>query len=152
MARRRNNDIECTCAGRPAPVERSNTYGKGESAHTYTWTEHPNCCRAECCLNVLDVAAHHYGCALWGSQADTYTVGVTKPTKSLLGSKRTPFEKWSERLSLYSWPLWRNWKPSKPIKVEHKPSVASLGPYPWKLWHQHRDLSGTSLEQRKAAA
>jgi len=60
---------------------------------------------------------HHYGCLLWG-EGDRYIVGVTKPMKSLLGSKRVPYEKWAAKVSLYSWPLWRNWQPPKPLRVE----------------------------------
>jgi len=41
-----------------------------------------------------------------------------RPHKTVIGTKRTPYEKWSKTATLYTWPLWRNWKPPKPIAVE----------------------------------
>lgn len=109
MAPRWQRDAtDCTCPLRPAPVKRE--------SHGYTWTDHPNRCGGECCEDSR--AKHHFGCPLWGPQGDVYVSGVTKPTKSLLGSKRTPYEAWAKKVSLYAWPLWRNWTKPKPIKVE----------------------------------
>ena len=31
---------------------------------------------------------------------------------------RMPEAKWLREASMYQWPLWRNWKPPKPLKVE----------------------------------
>ena len=33
-------------------------------------------------------------------------------------SPRMPEAKWLREASMYTWPLWRNWKPPKPITVE----------------------------------
>jgi len=78
--------------------------------------------------------------------------------KMLLGSRRMPYEKWARTMSLYTWPLWRNWKPPKSMVVEsaeehtrkairairpsvqtgHEGGASCIVPYPWKLWHQHK--------------
>ena len=31
---------------------------------------------------------------------------------------RMPEQRWLREASMYPWPLWRNWKPPKPMKVE----------------------------------
>src|SRR5438128_1691903 len=31
---------------------------------------------------------------------------------------RMPEHRWLREASMYQWPLWRNWKPPKPMKVE----------------------------------
>jgi len=41
-----------------------------------------------------------------------------RPWRTFLGSPRTPYEAWARKASLYTWPLWRNWTPPKPMKVE----------------------------------
>src|SRR6266446_6414493 len=62
---------------------------------------------------------HHFGCPLWGPQSD-YHNQATKPLKAFLGSRRTPYAKWIKTASLYAWPLWRNWKPPKPVKRDER--------------------------------
>ena len=55
---------------------------------------------------------HGYRCPCWGLYLERHAA------KAFLGSTRTPYEKWIETASMYPWPLWRNWKPPKPMKVE----------------------------------
>lgn len=155
MARRRYSEstAECSCPQRPAPHE--------VTRYEHAYTEHPNHCgcdahgftdpssweldRAESPVPPTPVRHHHFGCALWGPANDCYVRGITKPTKALLGSPRTPYAKWAANVSLYSWPLWRNWKPKPRVRVETIAQVRTrqIGGkpdgYSWKLWHQRAD-------------
>jgi hypothetical protein len=117
MSQRRANDTECTCPGRPAPREITTTYEVNDETKSYSYIKHPNRCAADCCKDE-HAMPHHFGCPLWGPTGDTYVPGLTRTTKSFLGSPRTPYLKWVRALTMYSWPLWRNWTPPKPIKVE----------------------------------
>lgn len=81
-----------------------------------------------------------------------------RPHRSVIGTRRQSYEEWARAFTPYEWPLWRNWTKPMPVKVEtvaqvrrrqiqHKPSILVSGgqitvPYPWKLWHQHKQAKG----------
>src|SRR5438034_7267454 len=55
-------------------------------------------------------------------------------------SPRMPEQRWLREASMYRWPLWRNWKPPKPITVETTADIRkrerawlrTASPYSWR--------------------
>jgi hypothetical protein len=75
------------------------------------------CVGAPTCETEDHRTVHHFGCPRW-DVCETPSWGGLRPHKVFLGSPRTPYAKWAKTVSLYTWPLWRNWTPKPRLKVE----------------------------------
>ena len=109
MARRRQNpDDDSRCACEPRKPQYGNADGFGCALE-------PPACTGGHKRDAWSSTHHHFGCVYWDADDSG---NEFRPFKAFLGSPRTPYAKWVKTASPYPWPLWRNRKPPKALKVE----------------------------------